>query len=108
MKRLHIHVNTEPAQLDAATDFYSALFDHAPTKRRDGYVQWKLDDPSVNFVVESLCHDGDRPGIHHVGLETDSDMELDALRARLRGTDAPMLDVGETTCCFARSDKAWA
>ena len=61
----------------------------------------------MSAALEVAHGDGDRPGIHHVGIEADAPAELDALRERLRASEAPLLDVGETTCCFARSDKAW-
>ena len=107
MQRLHISVSTEAERFEPSLAFYSTLFAHAPTKRRNGYAKWQLDDPRVNFVLEVAHGDCDRPGIHHVGIEAEAPAELGALRERLRASEAPLLDVGETTCCFARSDKAW-
>ena len=33
--------------------------------------------------------------------------ELEEVYARLRRAEAPVLEVGATTCCYARSEKSW-
>ena len=107
MQRLHISVATTEEQLEESIQFYTTLFNHVPTKRRDGYAKWYLDDPRVNFVVEAAHCKSDRPGVHHVGIETEDEGELSQLKSRLDASEAPLLDIGETVCCFSKSDKAW-
>lgn len=107
MKRLHVHINTDESDFDKSVDFYSTLFDHAPTKTRPKYAKWMLDDPRVNFVVEVIEIDGDNPGIHHVGVQVDEPEELRSIRDALKSAEAPLLEVGETVCCFSRSEKNW-
>lgn len=107
MRRLHIHVNADADKFDPSVSFYTNLFGTPPTKTRDNYAKWILDDPHVNFVVEVIEMDGDQPGIHHVGIQVDDAEELRALRDSLKATDAPLLEVGETVCCFSKSEKYW-
>lgn len=96
--------------LDRSIDFYSTLFASAPTKRREGYAQWLLDDPRVNF---SLSDRGDDArGIEHLGIQAKSPEEFDELRRRVDAlAEAALVDgsVDEdgTTCCYYRSDKSW-
>ena len=106
MKRLHIHTNVTPAAMPASLAFYETLFGTPPTKQRIGYARWRLDDPSVNFVIEETQTGADT-GIHHVGLDVDTPEEMDSLRAVLKSANVPLLDIGETECCFAKSDKVW-
>lgn len=108
MQRLHVSVASPADQFDASVAFYATLFGREPTKRREGYAKWQIEDPRVNFVVERAggCHNA--PGIHHVGIEAQDAAELEGLRARLRASEAPLLEVGDTVCCYARSDKTWA
>ena len=107
MRRLHIHVNSNEAGFDKTVSFYSTLFGSAPTKTRPDYAKWMLDEPKVNFVVEVLEIEGDVPGIHHVGIQVDDTEELAAIRDSLKAAEAPLLEVGETICCFSKSEKNW-
>lgn len=108
MRRIHIHVNASEADYKASLDYYAALFGQPPSKLRDGYAKWMLDQPGVNFVLEISDVEPRQTGVHHLGIELDSDAELAALSGAARATGAPMLEVGETQCCFARSRKNWA
>lgn len=107
MKRLHIHVNVEQTKFNASVEFYTTLFDHPPTKTRQAYAKWMLDDPHVNFVVEVIDIQGSTPGIHHVGVQVDTPEALDAMRDALETAKAPLLEIGETVCCFSKSEKNW-
>jgi catechol 2,3-dioxygenase-like lactoylglutathione lyase family enzyme len=102
MKRLHVHVAVE--NLDASIRFYSHLFASEPTVRKDDYAKWMLDDPRVNFAISSRSSTA---GIEHLGIQVESPVELADVYSRLRRADAPVLEEGKTTCCYAKSEKAW-
>lgn len=102
MKRFHLSLTV--ADLDESVAFYAQLFGRPPSMQKDDYAKWMLDDPLINF---SLSTHGDRPGIDHVGLQFQSDEELDALRATIAAAEAPHLDQTGVTCCYATSNKAW-
>ncbi|WP_310476035.1 ArsI/CadI family heavy metal resistance metalloenzyme [Sandarakinorhabdus sp.] len=102
MKRLHVHVGvTDLAQSIA---FYSCLFGAAPTMQRDDYAKWMLDDPRVNFAIS---HGHATTGIEHLGIQAETPEELAEVTARLTAAAQPVLAEGETTCCYARSEKSW-
>jgi hypothetical protein len=63
-----------------------------------------LEDPRVNFAISTR---GGKPGVDHLGLQTDTEEELEELRARARAADLSLADEGETTCCYANSEKHW-
>ena len=107
MKRLHIHVNAEEAKFEQSVAFYTTLFGQDPSKTRPHYAKWMLDDPKVNFVVEVIEIEGDQPGIHHVGIQVDEPDELHDILDNLKTAEAPLLEVGETVCCFSKSEKNW-
>jgi len=102
MKRLHIHVGVD--NIDNAIRFYSALFGATPVKTKPDYAKWMLDDPHVNFAVSTRS--GKR-GVDHLGIQVDSAEELNTLRAQLSAANLSMHSEGETTCCYARSEKSW-
>ena len=103
MKRMHIHVGVD--NLAASIQFYSTLFDAEPTVTKDDYAKWMLDDPRVNFAISSENHTA--KGIEHLGIQTESPDELQQVFSRLRKADAPVLEEGQTTCCYAQSEKSW-
>ena len=102
MKRFHVHVHVD--DLSASIAFYSKLFAAEPARVESDYAKWMLDDPRVNFAISNR---GGEPGVDHLGLQTDSEEELVELKARAQAADMTLLDAGETSCCYARSDKYW-
>jgi predicted lactoylglutathione lyase len=103
MKRMHIHIGVD--NLHASIKFYSTLFAAEPTVTKHDYAKWMLDDPRVNFAISSDKHA--TKGIEHLGIQAESPEELQQVFTRLRQADAPMLEEGQTTCCYARSEKSW-
>ena len=102
MKSLHVHLGVE--DLDASIRFYSTLFAAEPTVRKPGYAKWMLDDPRVNFAIS---HGRGAAGIHHLGIQVENAGELAEVYDRLKQADAPVLEEGQTVCCYAKSEKSW-
>lgn len=102
MKRFHVHAHVE--DLQASVAFYSRLFGAEPTRLEADYAKWMLDDPRINFAISTR---GGKPGVDHLGIQTDSEVELAELKARAQAADMSLQDEGETSCCYARSDKYW-
>jgi catechol 2,3-dioxygenase-like lactoylglutathione lyase family enzyme len=99
-----MHVMLRVKDLDEATRFYSSLFDAAPTKQEPDYAKWLLDDPRVNF---SIAEKDEGFGIEHLGIQAETPDELAELRERIDRAGGTVNNEGETTCCYANSDKTW-
>jgi lactoylglutathione lyase len=102
MKRFHVHVHVE--DLAKSVAFYSRLFAAEPTRVEGDYAKWMLEDPRINFAISTR---GSKVGIDHLGFQTDDPAELADMKARAESADMALLDEGETTCCYARSEKHW-
>ena len=102
MKRFHVHLGV--ADLAASIRFYSTLFAAEPTVWKPDYAKWMLDDPRVNFAI-SRGRGVD--GIQHLGIQVEDESELGEVYDRLKKADAPVLEEGNTVCCYARSEKSW-
>lgn len=102
MKRFHVHLHVD--DLGQSVGFYSKLFATAPERLEGDYAKWLLQDPPVNFAISTR---GARAGIDHLGIQTDDPAELAALKARAEAADLALHDAGETSCCYARSEKHW-
>ena len=102
MKRFHVHVSVP--DLAQSIRFYSTLFGTEPAVTKDDYSKWMLDDPRLNFAISQR---GSTVGINHLGLQTDSDEELEGLHAQLQQADVAAHSEKEVGCCYARANKYW-
>ena len=102
MKRFHIHVAVP--NLHDSIRFYSTLFGAEPAVVKPDYAKWMLDDPRVNFAISER---GAASGINHLGLQVDSDAELQALHGLLQAAGSDVLAEKSVSCCYATSDKYW-
>ena len=85
MKRIHIGMKVD--DLDKAITFYSRLFDAKPTLQRPDYAKWMLDDPRVNFSINT--HSDRKPGSAHYGIQRNAGgTRGDARTHRQRGAFA--------------------
>ena len=102
--RLQLALNVK--DLDRAVDYYSRMFGAEPHKRRPGYANFALDNPALKLVLFENPNATDR--INHLGVETQTQEELQTAMTRL--TDAGLADKLEenTTCCHAVQDKVWS
>lgn len=102
MKRFHVHMHVE--DLAKNVTFYSALFNQQPARTEADYAKWMLEDPPVNFAISTR---GNRLGVDHLGIQVDSADELLVLKRQSAHARIARQDEGETTCCYARSNKYW-
>jgi catechol 2,3-dioxygenase-like lactoylglutathione lyase family enzyme len=102
MKRMHVHVSVD--DLEQSVRFYSTLFATGPTVLKSDYAKWMLDDPRVNFAISKGVH---AAGFDHLGIQVESEGELHEVYDRLKAAERPVLEVGATTCCYAKSEKSW-
>jgi catechol 2,3-dioxygenase-like lactoylglutathione lyase family enzyme len=102
MKRLHVHVAVD--DLKRSIGFYTALFDAEPAILKPDYAKWMLDDPRINFAISTR---GREPGLDHLGIQVEDKAELHDVYARLRTAGGKIIDQGQTSCCYAESEKSW-
>ncbi len=102
MKRFHIHVGVK--DLNNSIQFYSTLFGQQPSKVKSDYAKWMLEDPKVNFAISTRVNS---EGIDHLGIQVEEAHELAEISERLKKADLGVYGEGETTCCYANSNKAW-
>ena len=102
MKRFHVHVHVEDLGKNIA--FYSAMFNQQPARTEADYAKWMLTDPPVNFAISTR---GNAVGVDHLGIQVESRDDLAELRGHAAKADMTVLQEGETSCCYARSDKYW-
>ncbi len=102
MKRLHLHISVK--DLEKNRQFYTTLFGSEPTKVKEEYLQWLLDDPYINFAISS---GRDTIGLNHLGIQVDSDEALEVIEKRLINGNIAGEKQEEAQCCYASSKKYW-
>jgi catechol 2,3-dioxygenase-like lactoylglutathione lyase family enzyme len=102
MKRFHVHLAVN--DLDANIRFYSNIFGTPPTVQKADYAKWMIEDPGVNFAISKQ---GLTPGLDHLGVQVESEVDLTVLREQMAAAEIAALDQPNAECCYARSDKYW-
>ena len=102
MKRMH--VNMKVSDLAASVRFYEGLFGEKAAVLKPDYAKWMLDDPRVNFAISTH---GQGAGLDHLGIQVEDQRELAETYARMRAAPGPVLEEGDTVCCYASSEKSW-
>ncbi len=102
MKRLHVHISVE--NIEQSLSFYSSLFGTRPTVVKGDYAKWMLEDPRVNFAISTRSA---KRGVDHLGIQVESQGELAAVTQRLGAAKTALQKQEGTTCCYAKSTKAW-
>ncbi len=108
MSRVQLALNV--ADLDAAVDFYSKLFNTEAAKRRPGYANFAISEPPLKLVLieNSLGRGhGVAGALNHLGVEVETPGQVQTATARLssQGLDPEVQE--STTCCYSVQDKAW-
>jgi catechol 2,3-dioxygenase-like lactoylglutathione lyase family enzyme len=102
MKRLHVHIAVD--DLQRSIGFYSELFAAKPLVTKSDYAKWMLDDPRVNFAISTR---GRAPGLDHLGIQVENKAELHEVYGRLHNAGGNIVEQGQTSCCYAKSEKSW-
>ena len=102
--RLQLALNVR--DLDAAVAFYSKLFGAKVQKRKPGYANFALESPPLKLVLFENAETDER--INHLGVELESEAELEEAVGRIREAGIEHRVQDDTTCCYARAGKVWA
>lgn len=101
--RLQLALNV--ADLDAAIDFYTKMFDTPPAKVRDGYANFAIENPPLKLVLfEGAEPDG---SINHLGVEVETADQVTDAERRLSSAGLATTGVDETICCYAEKAETW-
>ena len=80
------------------------MFLQAPRKEEESHVQWKLEDPAINFVIERVRPgNAKQKGLSQLGIEVTDSEAFERITSK--GTEACIhgSSPAEEHCCYARS-----
>nr|MDQ2707717.1 VOC family protein [Actinomycetota bacterium] len=94
------------SDLEASVAFYRSLFGVQPAKRRPGYANFAITEPTLKLVL--IEGSPDQPTVlDHLGVEVETTDEVDAATGRLSELGLYTQVENDTTCCYALQDKVW-
>lgn len=102
--RMHVAVNC--SDLEASLKFYKAFFGAEPTKVKQNYAKFELDDPALHFSLNVRSFE-QKGVLNHLGFQVNDTEEVLAMGDRLRQSNLLLIDEMNTTCCYAVQDKVW-
>ncbi|MGV9267594.1 ArsI/CadI family heavy metal resistance metalloenzyme [Kitasatospora sp. NPDC003701] len=94
------------ADLEGSVAFYSKLFGTEPAKRRPGYANFAVTEPSLKLVLIE-GEQGEDTRLDHLGVEVDSAEQVAAATTRLKDAGLATFEENDTSCCYALQDKVW-
>lgn len=102
-----IHIGLRSVRFEESLDFYRKFFGQEPTKLREGYAKFELEEPPLNFTLNASSKSKDHQRLSHLGIQVKSSAEVGEQEILLekRGLKT-RLEKG-ASCCYAVQDKVW-
>jgi len=101
-RRLHIHMSVD--NIEKSIPFYSTQFGAEPTKVKEDYAQWLVDDLSLNFAISTR---GYEKGVNHLGIQYESDEALLEAQTLFESNGMKGKEDKGAVCCYKESNKYW-
>ncbi len=102
--RMHVAVNC--TDLERSLAFYRAFFNAEPSKVKDNYAKFELDEPKLHFSLNVRSYEPNGV-LNHLGFQVNDTEQVLAMGERLRQSGLLLIDEMNTTCCYAVQDKVW-
>ena len=101
-RRLHIHMSVD--DIEQSITFYTTQFQSEPTKVKEDYAQWLVDDLCLNFAISTRGHE---KGVNHLGVQYESDEALENAQTLFEKAGIKGEEDKGAVCCYKESNKYW-
>jgi len=106
VQALKAHLALNVSNVKGSTEFYRLMFGIEPTKERDGYAKFDVQNPPLNLTLNEGRHSSSG-ALSHLGIQVDSTDGVIATRENWKDAGLETRDEMQTNCCYALQDKAW-
>jgi len=103
---LKAHLALNVSNVKRSTEFYKLMLGIEPSKERDGYAKFDVQNPPLNLTLNEGGHSG-HGALSHLGIQVDSTESVIAMRENWKGAGLETRDEMQTNCCYALQDKTW-
>jgi hypothetical protein len=90
--------------IEESIKFYSTQFQAEPTKVKEDYAQWLVDDLALNFAISTR---GYEKGVNHLGVQYESDEALESAQVNFEEKGIKGKEDKGAVCCYKESNKYW-
>ena len=106
VQALKAHLAINVRNVEQSIGFYRKLFGIEPSKVREGYAKFDVENPPLNFTLNERA-EVSRGALSHLGIQVAS--TDDVLRVRERWAEENLITRDEmgVDCCYATQDKTW-
>jgi catechol 2,3-dioxygenase-like lactoylglutathione lyase family enzyme len=106
MAILKPHIAIHVSNLQESVSFYRKMFAIEPSKIRQAYAKFDVQNPALNFsLTEASFHP--RGALSHLGIQVSSTEDVLAFRERWTQAGLLVRDEMSSVCCYALQDKVW-
>lgn len=102
--KAHLAINVR--EVGKSVEFYQKMFGIAPSKVRQGYAKFDVQNPPLNFTLNEVQF-ADAGALSHLGIQLSSTADVLAMRERWSEAGLITRDEIQTDCCYATQDKTW-
>jgi catechol-2,3-dioxygenase len=106
VKTLKAHLALNVSDVKRSTEFYKQLLGIEPSKVRDGYTKFDVQNPPLNLTLNQTGTVA-RGALSHLGIQVETTNDVLAVRQKWIDAGLPIRDEMETNCCYAIQDKTW-
>lgn len=101
---MHVAINVQ--NLEECLQFYKVFFNEEPTKVKDNYAKFELNNPPLHFSMNVRPYEK-KGTLNHMGFQVQDTEAVLAVKERLQAAGLVPIDEMGTTCCYAVQDKIW-
>jgi len=103
-----IHLSMFVNNLKEAVAFYSVFFGQGPTKLRNDYAKFEVEEPPLNIAFSQDRTPQKGVGaVNHLGIQVKSSEQILAARDRFKAAGFAVDEEIQTACCYAVQSKIW-
>jgi catechol 2,3-dioxygenase-like lactoylglutathione lyase family enzyme len=102
--KAHLAINVR--NVAQSMEFYRKMFGIEPSKVRNGYAKFDVQNPPLNFTLNEVPF-SDAGALSHMGIQVGSSADVLSIRQKWVGAGLVARDEMQTDCCYATQDKTW-
>ncbi len=103
---LKAHLAMNVKDVGASVAFYKKMLGIEPSKVRDGYAKFDVQNPPLNLTLNQNSFNGSG-ALSHLGIQVASTGDVLAAKASWEDQGLVPREEMQTTCCYAVQDKVW-
>ena len=106
VQALKAHLALNVRNVETSLDFYRKMLSLEPSKVRNGYAKFDVQNPPLNLTLNEVAFDS-KGALSHLGIQVASTDDVLTMRNRWAEAGLITRDEMQTNCCYATQDKTW-